>query len=114
MLAKFIKSIGIEPKNHNIPLDTLVNQHAAIIYLLFFIVISIIILTIIFGITALLFWYKDYFLNNYKNYYINLYIRYQIFLAKIYFIIYPLILISGLFILSHGLYYLATHPIIIK
>jgi len=114
MLASVIKAFGMEPKPTDMPLEDLVNQHAVIIYLLFFITVGIIILTILLMITLYIYYYRDYFLKKFSNYYINLYIRYQIFLAKISFIVYPIIILSGMFVLCHGLYYLATHPVILN
>jgi len=114
MLASVIKAFGMEPKSTDMPLEDLVNQHAVIIYLLFFIIVGIIILTILLMITLYIYYYRDYFLKNFSNYYINLYIRYQIFLAKISFVVYPIIILSGMFVLCHGLYYLATHPVILN
>ena len=114
ILAKLVKTFGLEPKSSDLSFDVLVNQHLAIIYILYFMIISIIILTIIFIITLAFYYYKDYFLNNFTNYYINLYIKYQIILAKIFIVIYPLFLVLGLYVLCHGLHYLAVHPIIIN
>ena len=85
ILAEIVKALGMEPKPTDLPFDVLVNQHLAIIYLLFFIVVGILLLTIVFTITCCLYYYRDYFLKNFKNYYVNLYIRYQILLAKIFF-----------------------------
>ena len=58
-----------------------------------------------------MYYYKDYFLKNFINYYyINLYIWYQIILAKIFFIVYPILFLLSMSVLCHGLY-LAVHPI---
>ena len=83
-------------------------------YCLFFIAVGAIILTISFMTTICIYYYKDYFLKKFTNYYINLYIKYQIILAKISFVVYPIIILSGLFVLCHGFYYLATHPIVLN
>ena len=112
ILAEIVKALGMEPKPTDLPFDVLVNQHLAIIYLLFFIVVGILLLTIVFTITCCLYYYRDYFLKNFTNYYVNLYIRYQILLAKIFFIIYPILFTLSMLVLLHGLYYLAIHPII--
>ena len=114
MLAQVIKSFGMQPKDHDLSFDVLLNQHLVIIYLLFFRVVAIIMLTVVFVSTACIYYFKDYFLNNFKNYYINLYIRYQILLAIIFFVIYPILFLLAMFVLAHGLYYLVTHPIIIN
>lgn len=114
LLAKLVKILGMEPKSNNLPLDVLVNQHGAMHYLLFFMLISILLLTVIFLFTIIFYNYRNYFIKRFTNKYINLYIRYQIFLAKVFFIIYPIIFCLGMFVLAHGLYYLSTHPIILE
>ena len=113
LLAQLVKACGMEPKPTDLPLDVLVNQHAVIIYLLFFAMVSMIILIILLIFTICLYYYKDYFLKNFTNYYVNLYIKYQIFLAKISFVIYTIFILLDMFVLIHGLFYLATHPIIL-
>ena len=113
LLAQLVKACGMEPKPTDLPLDVLVNQHAVIIYLLFFAMVSMIILIILLIFTICLYYYKDYFLKNFTNYYVNLYIKYQIFLAKISFVIYTIFILLDMFVLVHGLFYLATHPIIL-
>ena len=89
IIQHVVKTLGMEARPTELPFDILINQHLAIIYLLFFIVVGILILSVVFIITVCLYYYKNYFLNNFKNSYVNLYMKYLIFLAKLFFIVPP-------------------------
>ena len=79
--------------------------------LLFILVISLISLFIFYIINIIFLFNKDKILNKYNNKYIKFYIKYQSFLAKLSLIYLPLIILFGLILLSHGLFFLITHQI---
>ncbi len=54
---------------------------------------------------------KDKIINRFNNRYIVWYIKYQVILSKITLFYFPLLLLTGLFTLCHGHYWLITHQI---
>jgi len=92
-------------------LDDLIGQQLIIHIILFFILISLILLIITYFINILILFNKDFILNKFKNKYIRLFINYESFLTKLTLIILPFFIILGLIILFHGFYFLISHQI---
>ena len=91
--------------------DDLIGQQIIIHIILFVLVISIIFLYLFLIINITLILNKDRILNKFNNKYIKYYIKYQTFLAKLSLIYVPILMLSGLLVLTHGLYFLITHQI---
>ena len=79
--------------------------------ILFVLVISLILLFIFFLVNNIFYLNKDKILNKFENKFVKLYVKYQSFLAQLSLIYLPMLIIIGLFVLAHGLYFLITHQI---
>ena len=91
--------------------DDLIGQQILIFFLLLIITVSIIILFLLYIIINILLHNKEFFVKRFNNRLISFYIKYQVILAKISLFVLPLIILTGLFTILSGLYFLVTHPI---
>lgn len=113
-LEKMIHFFKLDPVVSDLPLNVLSNQHAVIHYCLLIIVITIWIFLYLFITSFIVYYFRDKVVHYFNNKWVTYYIKYQAFVIRIGFIIWPIFIIIGLGLITHGLYYLAIHPIIIN
>lgn len=92
-------------------LDDLIGQQIIIHIILFVLVISLIFLFLFYIINNIIILNKDKILSRFENKYIKYYLKYQSFLVHLSLIYLPILIVIGLLVLTHGLYFLITHQI---
>lgn len=103
---QFIQPVAVQ--GH---LDDLIGQRMFIEVVLLVLCISLLLLFIFFIVNIVIIINKDKIIERFNNRFISLYLRYQVFLSKITLIYVPILFLTGLFTLGHGLHWLITHPI---
>ena len=104
----------LEPVQVNYSNELLANQIYGISILLFVLSILIIVLIIFLLINIIIFTYSDKLINYFKNKYIKLYISINKKFIGIEIVLLGSSIIYFMYILSYGIHFIATHPIIIK
>lgn len=92
-------------------LDELLGQQFVIYISLLILVISVLLLFIVYMINNIFLHNKEFILKYFNNKLLRMYFTYQGILAKIAIFYLPILIIIGLIVISHGLYFLITHPI---
>jgi len=92
-------------------LDDLIGQRMFVEIILFILCISIILLFIFFIFNLIFLLNKDKIIKKFDNKFFTFYIKYQAFLSKITLFYIPIFILTGLFTLWHGLYWLVTNQI---
>lgn len=108
----FIKNF-FSPVEHSMPLDTLINVHFILIFLLFILIVCLIILTLYYYLNLIILFNKDYFLNKVKNKYVLMYVKFIIFRTRIDIALIGAIILGVLIYTAYVLHYLIVHPIIL-
>jgi hypothetical protein len=116
-LVKYIVDLlrpVLEPVHVNYPNELLATQIHGISILLFILSVLIIILLVAFIINILVWLYSDRLMNLFTNKYIRWYINFnkKIIGIEVFFI--GISLIYFMYILSYGIHFIATHPIILS
>jgi len=91
--------------------DDLIGQRMFIEIILFILCICVILLFIIFIFNLIFLLNKDKIIKKFDNKFITFYIKYQTVLSWITLFYIPIFIITGLFTLCHGLYWLVTNQI---
>lgn len=101
----------ISPVKVDAYLDDMIGQQIILHIILFILAISILFLFLFYIMNLLILSYKDQILSKFNNKLIVFIIRFELGLAKIATIYAPILIIIGLFVLIHGLYFLISHQI---
>ena len=101
----------LKPVNVEGYLDDLIGQRILIHIILFILVISLILLFLFYLFNNIIVLNRDKILSKFNNKYILYFIKYQLLLAKFSTIYAPILIIIGLLVLSHGLYFLIVNQI---
>lgn len=104
----------LEPVQVNYSNDLLANQIYGISILLFALSVTIIILLIFLLINIVIFTYNEKLINYFSNKYIKLYITINKKFIGIEIFLLGSSLLYFIYILSYGIHFIATHPVIIK
>ena len=108
----FIKNF-FSPVEHTMSLDTLLNLHFMLIFLLFILIACLIILTLYYYLNLIILFNKDFFLNKVKNKYVLMYVKFIIFRTRIDIAAIGAIILGVLIFTAYILHYLIVHPIIL-
>jgi hypothetical protein len=112
-LMNFLRPF-LEPVQVNYSNELLANQIYGISILLFVLALIIIMLIIFLLFNIIIFTYSDKLINYFKNKYIKLYISINKKFIGIEIFLLGTSIIYFMYILTYGIHFIATHPIIIK
>lgn len=101
----------ISPVKVEAYLDDMIGQQIILHIILFILAISILFLFLFYIMNLLILSYRDQILGKLNNKFIVFIIKFELGLAKIATIYAPILIIIGLFVLIHGLYFLISHQI---